>query len=105
MRTFWRATATHDHVLLEAGLLHANGLITCLSADADNRYLCLSARALAAQLTIVAPAYEEESIDKLYRAGADQVVSPNVSAPRRPPPGSKPATTSSCSAAKSRSRA
>ena len=42
--------------------------------------MCLSARDLAARLTIVARAYEEESIDKLYRAGADQVVSPNVSA-------------------------
>ena len=72
--------ATHDHVLTEAGLLHAHGLITCLSADADNLYVCISARDLAAKLTIVARAYEEESIDKLYRAGADQVVSPNVSA-------------------------
>ena len=72
--------ATHDHVLIEAGLLHANGLITCLSADADNLYVCLSARDLGAKLTIVARAYEEESIDKLYRAGADQVVSPNFSA-------------------------
>ena len=50
------------------------------SAGRDGR---LSARALAAQLTIVARAYEEESIDKLYRAGADQVVSPNVSAALR----------------------
>lgn len=71
--------ATHDQVLLDAGLLSARGLITCLSADADNLYVCLSARDLAATVTIVARAYEEESIDKLYRAGADQVVSPNVS--------------------------
>ncbi|MGD2047473.1 MAG: potassium channel protein [Gemmatimonadota bacterium] len=71
--------ATHDQVLLDAGLLNARGLITCLSADADNLYVCLSARDLAARVTIVARAYEEESIDKLYRAGADQVVSPNVS--------------------------
>jgi Trk K+ transport system NAD-binding subunit len=49
---------THDHVLLEAGFLTANGLITCLSADADNLYVCLSARDLAAKLTIVARAYE-----------------------------------------------
>ena len=34
---------------------------------------------MVASVTIVARAYEEESIDKLYRAGADQVVSPNVS--------------------------
>lgn len=71
--------ATHDQVLLDAGLLGAKGLITCLSADADNLYVCLSARDLAAKVTIVARAYEEESMDKLYRAGADQVVSPNVS--------------------------
>lgn len=71
--------ATHDQVLLDAGILNAKGLITCLSADADNLYVCLSARDLAAKVTIVARAYEEESIDKLYRAGADQVVSPNVS--------------------------
>ena len=31
-------------------------------------------------VTIVARAWEEESINKLYRAGADQVVSPNFSA-------------------------
>jgi voltage-gated potassium channel len=71
--------ATHDHVLHDAGLLQAKGLITCLSADTDNLFVCLSARDLAAKVTIVARAYEEESIDKLYRAGADQVVSPNVS--------------------------
>jgi voltage-gated potassium channel len=71
--------ATHDQVLLDAGVTRARGLITCLSADADNLYVCLSARDLAAKVTIVARAYEEESIDKLYRAGADQVVSPNVS--------------------------
>jgi voltage-gated potassium channel len=71
--------ATHDHVLLEAGLLEAMGLVTCLSQDTDNLFVCLSARDLAAKLTIVARAYEEETIDKLYRAGADHVVSPNVS--------------------------
>jgi voltage-gated potassium channel len=71
--------ATHDHVLLEAGLMEAKGLITCLSADTDNLFVCLSARDLAAKLKIVARAYEEETISKLYRAGADQVVSPNVS--------------------------
>lgn len=71
--------ATHDHVLVEAGLPHANGLIACLSADTDNLFVCLSARDLAEKPTIVARAYEEESIDKLHRAGADHVVSPNVS--------------------------
>lgn len=71
--------ATHDQVLLDAGLLRAHGLITCLSADTDNLFVCLSARDLAATIRIVARAYEEETMDKLYRAGADHVVSPNVS--------------------------
>lgn len=71
--------ATHDHTLLDAGLADAKGLITCLSADGDNLYVCLSARELAPNVTIVARAYEEESMEKLYRAGASQVVSPNVS--------------------------
>jgi voltage-gated potassium channel len=71
--------ATHDHVLLEAGLLEAKGLVTCLSQDTDNLFVCLSARDLAAKLKIVARAYEEETIDKLYRAGADHVVSPKLS--------------------------
>lgn len=71
--------ATHDHVLLEAGLLEAKGLVACLSKDTDNLFVCLSARDLAATVKIVARAYEEETMDKLYRAGADHVVSPNVS--------------------------
>ncbi len=71
--------ATHDQVLLEAGLIKAAGLVTCLSADADNLFVCLSARDLAAGVNIVARAYEEETMDKLYRAGANHVVSPNVS--------------------------
>jgi voltage-gated potassium channel len=50
-----------------------------LSADADNVFVCLSARDLNPDLTIVARAHEEGSMEKLYRAGADHVVSPNVS--------------------------
>jgi voltage-gated potassium channel len=71
--------ATHDQTLLEAGLMRAKGLVTCLSQDTDNLFVCLSARDLAGKVKIVARAYEEETMDKLYRAGADHVVSPNVS--------------------------
>lgn len=71
--------ATHDEALLQAGLERARGLVACLSADTDNLFICLSARDLKPELTIVARAYEEETMDKLYRAGASHVVSPNVS--------------------------
>jgi voltage-gated potassium channel len=71
--------ATLDHTLELAGINRASALVSCLSADTDNVYVCLSARALNPDMTIVARAYDEESVDKLYRAGANHVVSPNVS--------------------------
>ena len=71
--------ATLDHNLVEAGVAKASGLLACLSADTDNVFVSLSARHLKEDLNIVARALEDDSIDKLYRAGANHVVSPNVS--------------------------
>jgi len=71
--------ATVDHYLEEAGIQEARGLISCLSADTDNLFVCLSARDFRNDLEIVARAYEEETVPKLYRAGANHVVSPNAS--------------------------
>ena len=71
--------ATVDHFLEEAGIAEARGLITCLSADTDNLFVCLSARDLRKDIEIVARAFEEETVPKLYRAGANHVVSPNAS--------------------------
>lgn len=71
--------ATLDHTLEEAGIEKARGLIACLSADTDNLFLCVSARHLSSRMEIVARAYEEQTVPKLYRAGANHVVSPNAS--------------------------
>jgi voltage-gated potassium channel len=71
--------ATLDHNLVEARVAHARALVASLSADADNLFVCLSARHLNADLLIVARAHEEQALDKMFRAGADRVVSPNVS--------------------------
>ena len=71
--------ATVDHFLEDAGIENARGLIASLSADTDNLFVCLTARALRSDLEIVARAYEEETVPKLYRAGANHVVSPNAS--------------------------
>lgn len=72
------ADATRDESLVEAGIERARGLVACLSQDTDNLFVCLSARDLNPDLTIVARAYEEQTMQKLYVAGADHVVSPNV---------------------------
>jgi len=71
------ADATRDETLEQAGVRRARGLVTALSADTDNLFVCLSARSLSPSLTIVARALDEEAMSKLYRAGADHCVSPN----------------------------
>lgn len=69
--------ATDDAVLLEAGLDRARGIIAALHDDKDNLFVTVTARALAPNARIVAKAVEASAIDKLHRAGADSVVSPN----------------------------
>jgi voltage-gated potassium channel len=74
---------TDDAVLIEAKIGTAAGLVTSLSADTDNLFVCLSARDLQPGLTIVARAYNEQTLQKLYVAGADHVVSPNLTGGKR----------------------
>lgn len=69
--------ATHEDSLLRAGIVRARGLVACLHTDADNVFVALSARALNADLRIVAKAVEERSQRKLRAVGADGVVLPN----------------------------
>lgn len=70
--------ATQDDTLVAARIGQARGLVAALSADTDNVFVCLTARDLQPNLTIVARAFDEETLDKLHRAGADHVVSPNI---------------------------
>ncbi len=70
--------ATHDEVLVEAGIERARGIISALTEDKDNLYVTVTARALNPKLRIVAKAIELGAEPKLRRAGADSVVSPNV---------------------------
>ena len=71
--------AAQDAILDSAGIRHAKGLITCLSEDADNLFVCLSARVLNPELIVIARADDRGTTSKMYRAGANHVVSPNVS--------------------------
>jgi voltage-gated potassium channel len=72
-----------DEVLLAAGIERARALVAALADDADNVYATLSARALRPDLVIIARARSEESMPKLYRAGADEVVNPQLIGGRR----------------------
>lgn len=68
--------ATHDRILRAAGIARARALIAALEGDAENLFVTLSARAINADLFIVARARQEESVEKLSRSGADRVVNP-----------------------------
>jgi voltage-gated potassium channel len=70
------ADATHDDVLVQAGVSNARGLVTTVDTDAVNVYVTLTARSLNPRLFIVARANEEGSEAKLRQAGADRAVSP-----------------------------
>lgn len=67
---------TDESVLGQAGIERARGLICAVDSDAANVFITLTARALNPHLRIIARASDRASIDKLLRAGADEVVSP-----------------------------
>ncbi len=68
--------ATDDKILLKAGIKRAKGLLACLSNDADNLFVTLTARGLNPDLTIVSKTVHTSSEAKLLNAGADKVISP-----------------------------
>ncbi|UCG92925.1 MAG: potassium channel protein [candidate division WOR-3 bacterium] len=68
--------ATDDEILKKAGIEQAKGIIAVLGNDADNLFICVTARALNPHLRIIARAIVSEAINKLKRAGADYVFSP-----------------------------
>lgn len=70
--------STREEVLKLAGVERAKGLITVVSSDADNVYIVLTARQLNPNIYIIARAAELSSEQKMYKAGADKVISPYI---------------------------
>ncbi|MCX7990558.1 MAG: NAD-binding protein [Proteobacteria bacterium] len=70
--------SSREEVLTFAGVERAKGLISVVSSDADNVYIVLTARQLNPKLYIIARAAEESSEQKMYKAGADKVISPYI---------------------------
>ena len=73
---------SRDEVLHRVGIDRARGLIACADSDTNNVYVTLTARALNPKVFIVARAAFQDAEAKLYKAGADRVVSPYVMAGR-----------------------
>lgn len=70
--------ATEDRVLQQAGISRAQGLLVTTASDASNVFITLTARAFNQELLIVARASIESSESKLIKAGANQVIAPEV---------------------------
>ena len=77
------ADATQEQTLRDAQINRARGLVAATTTDATNLYIVLTARALNANLKIVARASEEDAEKHLLTAGADSVVSPYAFAGQR----------------------
>ena len=75
-RLFIKGDATSSAVLKSANITHAKGVFCSLPTDAENLLLVLTARGINPSLKIVARAEEDESEEKMRRAGADGVVLP-----------------------------
>jgi voltage-gated potassium channel len=75
--------ATEDHILLQAGIERASGVVAALTHDKDNLFVTLSARSLNANARIVSKVTEDESAPKMLKAGATAVVSPTQIGGRR----------------------
>jgi voltage-gated potassium channel len=70
--------ATNDEVLIKSRIDKADGLVTALSDDKENLFVVLSARGLNPNLKIVSKAVESGVEEKLRKAGADEVIFPDV---------------------------
>jgi voltage-gated potassium channel len=68
--------ASSDHVLMAAGIQRAAGIFCALASDKDNLFVVLTARGLNERIRIISKCEEDETEQKLIRAGANSIVSP-----------------------------
>lgn len=73
-----KGDALDDETLRKAGLDKAKFLVACLNNDGDNILLSLTAKDINPNIRIAARANEEAIVKKLYNAGAEFVVLPEV---------------------------
>jgi voltage-gated potassium channel len=72
-----RGDATHEDVLLRAGIRAAKGIVCTLATDSENVFTVLTARQMNEQIYIVAKAVEPSAHNKLVKAGANNTISPS----------------------------
>lgn len=69
--------ATDDDVLLNANLAAAAGVFAVTGDDSRNLLITITAKQLNPAVRVVARCHEVRNIDKIRKAGADEIVSPD----------------------------
>jgi len=75
--------ATHEEILEHANTRDARAFISLLSSDVDNIYTVMAVREINPDITIITRAQEEVNKKRLYRVGANRVISPYELGSRR----------------------
>ena len=70
--------ASEDEVFVRAGIERAHAILITLPEDADNVFIVLSARSLNPDIHIISRASHLSATAKLYKAGANNVVMPDM---------------------------
>ena len=71
--------ATDESIMIDAGIKKARGVIITTGDDVDNLFITLTAREIHPEIWIVTRASKKENVRRLYRSGADKVISPEAS--------------------------
>lgn len=70
--------ASHEDTLLKANIEKANALITTLPNDAENLLIVLTVKQINPALKVISRASDDHSYSKLIRAGANNVIMPDI---------------------------
>ena len=75
---FVHGDASHEESLFKANVNNAKALITTLPNDAENLLIILTLRDINNKILIISRASDEHSYSKLIRAGANNVIMPDI---------------------------
>jgi len=74
--------ALDEEVLKRTGVDRAKGLAVTFGEDADNIFVNITAKSLNPDIRVVTLATREDAIGKMYKTGADRVISPPIAGGR-----------------------
>lgn len=74
---FINGDASDEDILTEANIEHARGVFAVTGDDSRNLMIALTAKQMAPNLRVVARCNDLRNVEKMRKAGADAIVSPN----------------------------